>query len=286
MESSMIQGVGDEVLLFFSFFTVFVGAAIILYFRSLLSQQVEPVTVHNLSQNNSDNPNPRTFESDVCPICLGPHRLAVQTNCGHTYCGPCINRYIIDRNENDLANLLRIPGFAGIGCPMCRQKVTLLLPCFTGNPESDSEERREVETMVADYNIHHGTGYRSWSTLIRDCPVLVRHLFRHFFSPGGLIWLFRLRVIGCAFGVLLYFLMPLDLFPEALFGFIGLLDDVVIVFLCAIYLSIIYRRFILSRSNPENRINLEWLYFDKVKLSKLGIICDVNTYLLKSCWTD
>jgi len=30
---------------------------------------------------------PRRYTSDQCPICLHPHRLGIETNCGHVFCG-------------------------------------------------------------------------------------------------------------------------------------------------------------------------------------------------------
>lgn len=45
----------------------------------------------------------------------------------------------------------------------------------------------------------------------------------------------------------MYLISPLDMIPEAVFGFLGLLDDLFVIFLLAIYVTVIYRRFLASR---------------------------------------
>ena len=44
----------------------------------------------------------------------------------------------------------------------------------------------------------------------------------------------------------LYLLSPFDIVPEAAFGVIGLLDDLVIVALFLIYASILFRNFVVQ----------------------------------------
>lgn len=83
---------------------------------------------------------------------------------------------------------------------------------------------------------------------IQDLPTLLRHAWNEFFSVGGLIWMFRLRIIACFITALLYFISPLDLIPEAVFGIFGFLDDIFIILLLAIYVSIIYRQVIQNRA--------------------------------------
>lgn len=83
--------------------------------------------------------------------------------------------------------------------------------------------------------------------MVRDCPTLIRHLWNEFFSVGGLMLMFRVRILLCFLAGLMYLLSPLDIIPEAVFGVLGLLDDVFVVFLLAVYVSIIYRRLVVSR---------------------------------------
>ncbi len=86
---------------------------------------------------------------------------------------------------------------------------------------------------------------------LRDMPTLIRHALTEFFSLGGLMWMFRLRVIVCFLAALLYLISPLDLIPEAGFGLLGFLDDFFVMLLLTIYVSIIYRRFVAARAGDE-----------------------------------
>ncbi|MFN9904821.1 MAG: DUF1232 domain-containing protein [bacterium] len=52
---------------------------------------------------------------------------------------------------------------------------------------------------------------------------------------------FQLRIIILAVFFFLYLLSPLDLVPEAIFGLLGLLDDMVIFLLLSMYLTTIFR---------------------------------------------
>jgi RING finger protein 170 len=83
--------------------------------------------------------------------------------------------------------------------------------------------------------------------MVRDCPTLMRHLWNEFFSVGGLMVMFRIRILLCFVAGLMYVFSPLDIIPEGVFGVLGLLDDIFVLFLLAMYISIIYRRLVVSR---------------------------------------
>lgn len=87
---------------------------------------------------------------------------------------------------------------------------------------------------------------------IRDLPTLLRHTYNEFFTVGGLIWMFRLRVMICFIAAVLYFISPLDIIPEAVFGLLGFLDDFFIILLLAIYITLIYRQFVQNRAAAGN----------------------------------
>jgi len=87
---------------------------------------------------------------------------------------------------------------------------------------------------------------------IYDLPTLLRHITSEFFSVGGLMYMFRIRIVICFTGAIMYLISPLDMIPEAVFGLFGLLDDVFVVLLVAIYITIIYRRFLANRWEEEN----------------------------------
>lgn len=86
-----------------------------------------------------------------------------------------------------------------------------------------------------------------WLDYLWDLPTLLRHASSEFFSVGGLMYMFRLRIFLCFFAALMYLISPLDMIPEAVFGFLGLLDDLFVIFLLAIYVTVIYRRFLATR---------------------------------------
>ena len=84
--------------------------------------------------------------------------------------------------------------------------------------------------------------------VLRDLPTLLRHCLSELFSVGGLVLMFRMRVLICFAAAILYFISPLDIIPEAAFGFLGFLDDLFILLLLAIYISIIYKPFVAERA--------------------------------------
>jgi RING finger protein 170 len=227
-----MEGVGDEVL-YFGMATVLCGVMLyyaLLYMFSLLSPP---------GSQGTDSASPaqgRTRSSNYdCAICLGEATLALETNCGHVYCGNCILE--VWRRSNALQ---------ATTCPYCRQRITIILPYFS-QEERDSADVAEIETRsgllteVHTYNRRYSGEPRTLLEMIRDLPVLLRHLVHYLFSGDGLHLAFQLRVAILAAVWLLYLLSPLDLIPEAVFGLVGLLDDLVI-FLLAMYLTFFFRQ--------------------------------------------
>ncbi|XP_069782002.1 E3 ubiquitin-protein ligase RNF170 isoform X3 [Narcine bancroftii] len=84
---------------------------------------------------------------------------------------------------------------------------------------------------------------------IMDQPTLLRHAFTELFSISGLFWMFRIRIFLCLAGALFYLASPLDFIPEAFFGILGFLDDLFVIFLLLIYISIMYREAVTQRLN-------------------------------------
>ena len=85
-----------------------------------------------------------------------------------------------------------------------------------------------------------------WMDFLTDLPTLLRHVYYEFFTVGGLIWMFRFRVVVCFVTALFYLMSPLDILPEAVFGFLGLLDDLFILSLLAIYVTLMFREQIVQ----------------------------------------
>ena len=65
------------------------------------------------------------------------------------------------------------------------------------------------------------------------------------------MYMFRIRIVLCFVAAIMYLISPLDMIPEAVFGLFGLLDDIFVVLLLAIYVTIIYRRFLSRRWEDE-----------------------------------
>ena len=79
---------------------------------------------------------------------------------------------------------------------------------------------------------------------VYDVPVIAGHVWRLLFTVQGIVLLYRLHILLLLLLLLLYVLSPLDLIPEAAFGAVGLLDDVVILVAVVSYASLLYRHFI------------------------------------------
>jgi len=59
--------------------------------------------------------------------------------------------------------------------------------------------------------------------------------------------MFRARILLCLAAIVIYLVSPLDVLPEAVFGLIGLLDDLFVVLLVLVYMTIIYRQIVADR---------------------------------------
>ena len=82
---------------------------------------------------------------------------------------------------------------------------------------------------------------------VYDIPALLRHLARELFTVRGLILIRRLHLVLIVVLLLVYLILPLDLLPEAVFGVLGLLDDIIIIVGTLIYISLVYRTILAGR---------------------------------------
>ena len=80
---------------------------------------------------------------------------------------------------------------------------------------------------------------------IYDVPTLLRHLWRELFTVRGLLLIRRLHLIFIVLLIIVYLASPLDLLPEAVFGILGLVDDIIIIIGTLVYISLIYRAFVV-----------------------------------------
>jgi RING finger protein 170 len=86
-----------------------------------------------------------------------------------------------------------------------------------------------------------------WESLL-DAPTLIRRFVLELASPRGIRLLFQVRFLLLFVGPIVYVLSPFDLLPEAVFGLIGLLDDMVILVVCGVIFASFYRAFSLRRA--------------------------------------
>lgn len=57
--------------------------------------------------------------------------------------------------------------------------------------------------------------------------------------------LYRLHILLLLLLLLLYLLLPFDLVPEAVFGALGLLDDLVVIVAVVSYATLLYRHYVM-----------------------------------------
>jgi len=226
-----VDGMGDEVVVIMG-----IGSLVLVYLlyktlKFISDNQNGAQTTYSSNVNG-----PERTVSPECAICLGETRFAVQTNCGHIYCGDCI--FEVWRRTNQLSSTV---------CPYCRQRITLILTHFSReerNPTepADRDLRDGIIHNIHTYNRRYSGEPRSFIETVRDVPTLASHLFSRLFSgEDGFTFAFQLRIIVLVLFWFLYLLSPLDLIPEAVFGFVGLLDDIVIFLFLSMYLTTIFR---------------------------------------------
>ncbi|CAF0760879.1 unnamed protein product [Adineta ricciae] len=251
--SYLIEGISDDTILLFAFILSLLGL-LAYYANRERNTNIHPDNRQDVeilreraqqaTQADATNETPTTRAGrprhDTCPICLTDSSvLSIETNCGHLFCGKCIITFWKFQSN----------WMSGMSCPVCRQPVTVLLTCFTADEEAleDNSDRQTVVNDVRDFNRRFSGAPRSFREYIADIPVLIPHIIRQIFSLQSLAWAYRIRMMFILVTVIVYVLSPFDIFPENMFGFLGLFDDVFIILCAAMYIIIAYREYI-SRS--------------------------------------
>ena len=224
-KSSYIEGFGDDAVLVFSVLTLVTILTMIFYCKKRKGTYDIRPTVADASQRSSD----------PCPICLDEICYPVQTNCGHLFCGSCILACW------DSASWLLNP----LPCPLCRQTVTLVFLNFTESEFSSvSEDQPTLVSRIEEYNRRFSGAPRPLLDYLYDIPTLISQMW----SDTGLDALMRFRIYAYFALALIYLLMPMDILPEAVFGMAGIIDDVVVVVIIALYLTNTYRTYVAYRN--------------------------------------
>jgi RING finger protein 170 len=133
-------------------------------------------------------------------------------------------------------------------CPMCRQGVSCLLPLYTRSEEERNiPEFNETFRLLKQYNKRFSGEPRSLMDYLSDLPILLRHAINELFTLDALSMWYRIRVMFLIFVGFFYLVSPFDILPEAVFGVFGFIDDVLLFFFLAIYITIIYRNIVANR---------------------------------------
>ena len=134
---------------------------------------------------------------------------------------------------------------------MCRQTITLIFLNFNGSEaENVMQERPHLVDKIGSYNRRFSGAPRPWIDYIYDIPTLIRQMW----SDTGLDLLMRCRIYVYFGLAIVYVVIPMDILPESVFGIVGMIDDIVVIVIIALYLTSTYRNYVAYR-NLQPRFN-------------------------------
>lgn len=160
------------------------------------------------------------MEANSCAICLDEQiNTPVASQCGHILCAKCWMS-------------VGIRGEQRIDCPICRTKVTLLIPLYgqqqqqqrggrRGGGGGDGGDDDAVMTWIRNFN--NAQCNRSLWAVLQEQYQLVQRGFRSTFA-------FKIAAFVSFLVVFLYLLSPVDIIPDAI-PLVGRLDDLFVVIL-------------------------------------------------------
>ncbi|KAF0736724.1 hypothetical protein Ae201684P_001689 [Aphanomyces euteiches] len=121
-----------------------------------------------------------------------------------------------------------------------------LLHAFLSRDENDSREGQKVLRQIAKFNVTRARTHGGASTIRTwlQVPVLLRWATH----PQALTVLWSPLRVLCGIIVWVYIMSPLDLFPEAVFGILGYLDDLVLVVVVLFALAHSVRRDLIHQA--------------------------------------
>ena len=228
--ATYVEGVGDDALIIFTI-ALALFVTLLIFYKFSSGKNGGRMFV-------GSQPELRPREGphvDTCPICLDTLSYPVQTNCGHVFCGSCMLA-MWDHN-----NWLMDP----MPCPMCRQTITLIFLNFNEQETSSvNQQRPDLVNKIGAYNRRFSGAPRPFMDYIYDIPTLIRQMW----SDSGLDFLMRFRIYAYFALALVYVIMPMDLLPESVFGVAGIVDDIVVIVIIALYVTNTYRTYVAYRN--------------------------------------
>ncbi|XP_065011913.1 uncharacterized protein LOC135640950 isoform X6 [Musa acuminata AAA Group] len=203
-------------------------------------------------------------EDDFCSICHDNFTLPCQANCSHWFCGSssplASSRLCFDIVQINAPPckviwhcILRVwhhgSALQPCKCPICRRFITLLIPADAAVQERQDTGASQVLENIEKYNRKFGGGPSSIIQRLRDLPFFMRRLLRELIDTQRslLPLVLRARIFFAMAVSAIYVLSPVDILPEGVFGFVGLLDDLIVLLVVILHLATIYRSVLVYR---------------------------------------
>lgn len=167
---------------------------------------------------------------DTCAICMDRMQCAVELlPCGHLFCAGCLDTYWSSTGR-----------YRRLRCPLDRDAAELLVPAYHAREQIHGNAlhtTHEADALVAAYN----GGVARATTSLTTVLAAISGFFAHqHFLPLAL----RVRAFAIILFAVTYALSPWDLISESIAGFIGLIDDVLVILFCIAFLfTVVARRF-------------------------------------------
>ncbi|CAH8607255.1 unnamed protein product [Schistosoma mattheei] len=235
---SLLEAIDDHVVVFMSLpaivlFLIAVGC-VWGYFRpsSRFRQSTQSSTrIRSVSNSDYD-----------CPICMEFPSLMIETNCGHRFCAEC---FILHWKRTIYSRV--------ISCPMCRGRVSTLTKLFTAEElQRENTRRSKIEADLRLFNRWHSGEPISMIDRIKDIPLFVYGFIQLLLSGEGTFALMQIRLTLLGLCVLFYLITPFDFIPDVVAGFIGILDDIIVLCIFIIHVISVYQT-ISSRRELNSR---------------------------------
>lgn len=154
------------------------------------------------------------------------------------------------RKGSCIRTLIERTPLRAIKCPLCRQNISLIMMSEELR-SSQNQEKQQIVSRLRSYNTRFSSEM-SLSYVLCNLPFLFSLTLRTLSDPRAVRVVFGLGKLSLyVLGMLLYLVSPFDLVPEAVWGVIGLLDDILFLGLLLLFVAAqVYR--VVRRNNLNN----------------------------------